>query len=172
MSRTRPKTGEPHELWWTDDEVESDVDWLDGGYATTGTGSYTTGNKNWCGNFRWYICPPKPLVATGLDANGAQQIGSARTTCCTDEKECEDEWDAANFVVNELAVSPRDSGLVRNDITMDKSKEMVGPGTNNIPDPWWYNRNMTDDIDNDEVGGHLPSPMYIYSKDTRLSDYW
>ena len=54
---------------------------------------------------------------------------------------------------------------------MDKSKEMVGAGTNNIPDPWWYNRDGTDDIDNDEVG-HLPSPMYIYSKDTRLSDYW
>ena len=79
--------------------------------------------------------------------------------------------------MNELAVSPRDSGLIINDITMDLTKEMAGDTDNNIPDPWYYAKDRsTDDKKKDGLNGnevgHLPSPMWIYSKDTRMSDYW
>ena len=47
---------------------------------------------------------------------------------------------------------------------------MAGVGNNNLPEPWWYNRDNAD-IDTDEVG-YNPSPMSIYTEDTRMSDYW
>ena len=59
---------------------------------------------------------------------------------------------------------------MRNDITMETNREMAGVGNNNLPEPWWYNRDNAD-IDTDEVG-YNPSPMSIYTEDTRMSDYW
>ena len=57
---------------------------------------------------------------------------------------------------------------------MDLNKEMAGVDDNNIPDPWYYNRDTSSNdakINTAEVG-HNPSPMWMYSKDTRMSDYW